>query len=97
MDSNAKDEAPIQEKGGKEEASKPPIPERIDLNEFQKETVSELHALGVAHALRVGGLRSKHQLVFEILSHFGRRDCHIEAEGFLEITNDGQLVNSEER
>ncbi len=89
MDSNAKDEAPTQEKDEREDSPKPPIPERVDFNEFQKETVSNLHELGVAHGLRVGGLRSKHQLVFEILTHFGKRGCYIEAEGFLEITNDG--------
>ncbi|MFV1993833.1 MAG: transcription termination factor Rho [Verrucomicrobiales bacterium] len=87
MESNSSEETPIQET--EVAASKPPIPERIDLNEFQNELVSALHELGVSLGLRVGGLRSKHQLVFEILSHYGRRGCRIEAEGFLEVTNDG--------
>ncbi len=94
MDSDQPDDPPTQatktsEAVAEEEKSKPPIPEKIDLNEFQQKTVGYLHALGVEHGLRVGGLRSKHQLVFEILTYFGRHGCHIEAEGFLEISNEG--------
>jgi transcription termination factor Rho len=78
---------PESEEGAPE--AKPPIPESIDLNEFQKKSVAYLHELGVSHGLRVGGLRSKHELVFEILTYFGRRGCRIEAEGCLEITKEG--------
>ncbi|MBP7948378.1 MAG: transcription termination factor Rho [Verrucomicrobiales bacterium] len=66
----------------------PPIPERIKLNEFQVQTLAQLYDIGAAHGLRVGGSRSKHQLVFEILVHFARRGCIIEADGVVEIIKD---------
>ncbi|MEM9282007.1 MAG: transcription termination factor Rho [Verrucomicrobiota bacterium] len=71
------------------EETRPPIPDSVDLNEFQRESVAFLHELGVSHGLRVGGLRSKHEIVYEILSYYGRRGCRIEAEGCLEVTKEG--------
>ena len=67
----------------------PPPPERIDLEEFQTRSVAELYELGSSLNLRVGGISSKHDLIFEILTHWGRRGTKIDAEGILEITNDG--------
>jgi len=64
----------------------PPAPERVDLNAFQQKPVTELYELGAELGLRVGGIRSKHQLIFEILSHWGRRGTKVEAEGILETT-----------
>lgn len=67
----------------------PPPPERVDLAEFQQRTVASLYELGTELNLRVGGLSSKHDLIFEILTHWGRKGTKIDAEGILEITNDG--------
>ena len=67
----------------------PPPPEEIDLGEFQQRSVAELYELGASLGLRVGGVRSKHDLVFEILCHWGRKGTKIIAEGFLDIVNDG--------
>ena len=67
----------------------PPPPERVDLAEFQQRSVAELYELGTSLNLRVGGISSKHDLIFEILTHWGRRGTKIDAEGILEITNDG--------
>ena len=64
------------------------IPEFVEFSEFQDKPLAELQ--GVAHeiGLRVAGVRSKHQLVFEILNFFGRKGCRIEAEGLLELNGD---------
>jgi len=67
----------------------PPPPERVDLAEFQNKSVAELYELGNELGLRVGGLSSKHDLIFEIFTHWGRKGTKIDAEGVLEITNDG--------
>ena len=68
-----------------EEKEKVNVPEFIDLSEFQANPLAALQ--GIAHeiGLRVAGVRSKHQLVFEILNYYGRRGCRIEAEGLLEL------------
>ena len=64
------------------------VPDRVDLGDFQAKPLAAL--LSIAHeiGLRVAGVRSKHQLVFEILNFYGRRGCRIEAEGLLELNGD---------
>ena len=71
------------------EPPEPPVPERIDLHAFQKHKLAELYELGASLGLRVGGSRSKHQLVFEICSHWGRRGTLFDCGGILEVTRDG--------
>ena len=65
------------------------VPERISLNEFQRRRLADLYQLGASLGLRVGGSRSKHQLVFELLTFYGRRGSVIDFEGVLEIGKDG--------
>ncbi len=64
------------------------IPERIDLNAFQKKSLAELHEIAQELGLRVAGVRSKHHLVFETLRFYGSRGTVIEAEGFLDFSGD---------
>ena len=70
----------------------PPVPPVAVLNEYQNQTVKELYDLGTALGLRVGGVRSKHQLVFEILCHYSRCGSVIEANGILEINREGMGI-----
>lgn len=72
-----------------ERSEAPPIPEKALLNDYQDRTVKELYDLGTELGLRVGGVRSKHQLIFEILCHYGRNGSVIEAHGILDITREG--------
>jgi transcription termination factor Rho len=71
------------------EAPAPPVPESVELNEYQNKPMKELYDLGTSLGLRVGGVRSKHQLVFEILCYYGRHGSVINAHGILEITREG--------
>jgi len=64
------------------------IPERINLNDFQKKSLAELHEIAQELGLRVAGVRSKHHLVFETLRFYGSRGTVIEAEGFLDYSGD---------
>lgn len=64
-------------------------PERVDINEFQRLTLNELHIAAQEAGLRVAGIRSKHQLVFEILKAYGKHGTELEAEGFLDYNGDG--------
>jgi transcription termination factor Rho len=64
--------------------SQPQIPDLVDVNEFHKKSLPELYALGEDLQLRVNS-RTKHQLVFDILTYYSRRGARIEAEGCLEI------------
>ncbi len=65
-----------------------PVPESIDINQFQKKLIAELHLIAQSYGLRNLGVRSRHQLVFEILRHCGMHGTVMHAEGVLEITGD---------
>ncbi|MEM9481467.1 MAG: transcription termination factor Rho [Verrucomicrobiota bacterium] len=102
-DKSASEDAPQEEASKGEDAEKakeekpkepepdpgPPPPELIDMNEFMQQTSAELYELGASLGLRVGGITSKHQLVFEILRHWGKRGTRIEVEGILEVGKEG--------
>lgn len=65
------------------------VPAKIDVNEFQQRTLNELHAAAQEAKLRVAGVRSKHQLVFELLKFYGSHGSEMEAEGFVDFSGDG--------
>jgi transcription termination factor Rho len=83
--------------GGGPSTPLPPIPQRVNLNEFQQQTLNQLYDLGASYGLRVGGSRSKHTLVYEILCFYGRRGCVIDFEGILEIMKEGFGMLRDER
>ncbi len=60
------------------------VPDAVDVNEFQRKSLASLHEIAQGLGLRVAGVRSKHQLVFEILRFYGSRGTVLEAEGFLD-------------
>ncbi|MFT5469033.1 MAG: transcription termination factor Rho [Verrucomicrobiales bacterium] len=62
----------------------PPVPDFVDLNILHTRPLSELHRQAVEAELRVAGIRSKHQLIFELMTYYGRRGTKIEGEGVLE-------------
>lgn len=71
-----------------EESKVIPVPEKVDINEFQRKTLADLHDIAQEIGLRVAGVRSKHHLIFEILKFYGNRGTVMEAEGFLDYTGD---------
>jgi len=75
--------------GGPSTPEAPPapveVPERVDLNGLQGRPLAELHREAVNAGLRVAAIRSKHQLVFELVSHYSRHGSRVEAEGVLEF------------
>jgi transcription termination factor Rho len=83
------DSAPGPSRSAPAEDQSPPIPETVSLNEFLRMPVKELYDLGTKLGLRIGGVRSRHQLVFEILCHYSRKGSVINATGILDITRDG--------
>ncbi len=60
------------------------VPASVDVNDFQRKPLVELHEIAQELGLRVAGIRSKHHLVFEILRFYGSRGTVMEAEGFLD-------------
>lgn len=64
------------------------VPEKIDINEFQQLSLNELHQAAQEANLRVAGVRSKHQIIFELLKCYGAHGTEMEAEGFLDYSGD---------
>jgi len=69
------------------------VPPFVDLNALHKRPLAELHREAIKAELRVAGIRSKHQLIFELITFYGRHGTRIEAEGVLDHdgTNHGFL------
>lgn len=65
------------------------VPGEININAFQRRSLNELHEAAQKAGLRVAGIRSKHQLVFELLKFYGERGTAMDAEGFLDFSGDG--------
>ncbi len=65
-----------------------PVPDSVNVNEFQRKPLADMHAVAQQLGLRVAGIRSKHQLAFEILRFYGSRGTAMEAEGFLDHSGD---------
>ncbi len=79
------------DKGAAQKADAQPkldVPDFIDINEFQALTLNELHQAAQQIGLRVAGIRSKHQLIFEILQVYGKHGTEMVATGFLHYTGD---------
>lgn len=66
------------------------VPERVDINKFQGQSLAVLHEIAQSAGLRVAGVRSKHVLVYEILKIYADKGAILEAEGFLDYRGDGQ-------
>jgi transcription termination factor Rho len=64
------------------------VPEKVDVNEFQRKSLADLHDIAQEIGLRVAGVRSKHHLIFEILKFYGSRGTVMQAEGFLDYSGD---------
>lgn len=67
----------------------PPVPDCVNINELHNRPLAELHRLALEAELRVAGMRSKHQLLFELLSYYLKRGTKVEAEGVLEFEKGG--------
>jgi transcription termination factor Rho len=82
-------EAPLGQDSCVEPAVQIPVPEFIDINEFQRRTLAQHHASAEAVGLKVAGIRSKHQLIFELLKFYGERGTRMEALGFVDFGPEG--------
>ena len=71
-----------------EKKDKIEVPESVDINEFQQKSLNELHQAAQKIGLRVAGIQSKHQLIFEILQVYGKHGCNMVASGFLHYSGD---------
>jgi len=72
-----------------EDEKKPPVPEKVDVNELHEQPLAEIRRMALEAELRVAGIRSKHQMIFELLNFYAKNGTRIEAEGTLEPEKGG--------
>jgi len=72
----------------KVEADEIEVPKSLNINEFQALSLNDLHKAAQDAKLRVAGLRSKHQIIFEVLKFYGSRGTEMVAEGYLDFSGD---------
>ena len=66
------------------EKPKPPIPDKIVVNEFRERSLAELLAIADTLPIRINAHAGKSQLVFDVLSYYLREGAEVEASGILE-------------
>ncbi len=63
----------------------PPFPPEVSINELQESSLSELQALAEKVGWKINASRSKHQLIYDLLSWMGEHRTKLKVEGILEI------------
>ena len=69
-------------------AAEPPFPVEISLNSLHESTLAELLQLAETVGYRINASRSKHQLIYDLLSWMADHRTRVKVEGILEIGTD---------
>ncbi|MES2476844.1 MAG: transcription termination factor Rho [Verrucomicrobiota bacterium] len=84
----ANGESPADSSTAQAVAEVAPLPASIDINQFRLKSLSELQAMAEAVPARIQGGIPKSQLVYELLSFYGREGVGLVCEGILEQAKD---------
>ena len=68
--------------------AEPPFPVEISLNSLHESTLAELLQLAETVGYRINASRSKHQLIYDLLSWMADHRTRVKVEGILEIGTD---------
>lgn len=68
------------------------IPKAIDINIFREKSVSEIYALLEALPVRIPAYATKAQLIFTIISFYGKEGCEVSGEGVIEQAKDSYAM-----
>jgi transcription termination factor Rho len=66
-------------------AAEPPFPLEISLNELHGKSLAELHDLATIVGFRLNAARTKHQLIYDLLSWMAEHRTRVLVEGVLEV------------
>ena len=69
-------------------AAEPPFPVEISLNDAQEMPLSALQELASSVGFRLNASRTKHQLIYDLLSWMGAHRTRVKVDGILEIGAD---------
>ena len=99
--SESKSEEKSEAKGGEpEKIEKDPVkeepkydvPEKIIVNEFREKPLAELHEILDSLPIKSHTMAMKSQLVFDILSFYGKHGTELEGYGFMEQAKDNYAM-----
>lgn len=88
-ENSTKQEAPQQEEKPKPSYD---VPQSIYMNEFRQLPLSELYQIIEALPLRIQANSTKAQLVYDILSFYGKEGCEITGTGVVEQAKEGYAM-----
>lgn len=88
----AAESAPVTEPAKEPTAAMPELPKAIDINEFREKPLSEIYSMLEALPVKIPAKASKSQLVFELVSFYGREGVELEGEGILEQAKDNYAM-----
>ncbi|MDB9741801.1 transcription termination factor Rho [Akkermansiaceae bacterium] len=75
-----------------EEAPKYDIPESININEFRERPLAEVYTILEALPVRIQANATKAQLIYDILTFYGKGGCHITVSGIAEQAKDSYAM-----
>lgn len=76
----------------KSEPKLPPLPESICINEYREKPLSEIYSMLEALPVKIPAKASKSQLVFDLISFYGKEGVIIEGEGVMEQAKDNYAM-----
>jgi len=68
------------------------VPQELNVNEFREKPLAELHALADELPVKVHPMAIKSQLVFDILSFYGKHGTELIGNGFMEQAKDNYAM-----
>ncbi len=68
------------------------VPENLVVNEFREKPLAELHAIADSLPIKVHPMAMKSQLVFDILSFYGKHGTELTGHGFMEQAKDNYAM-----
>lgn len=75
-----------------EEEPKYDVPDKLVVNDFREKPLAELHAIADSLPIKVHPVAMKSQLVFDILSFYGKHGTELTGHGFMEQAKDNYAM-----
>ena len=89
LESGSEKGAPVEKPAA---AVLPELPKAICINEFREKPLSEIYSLLEALPVKIPAKASKSQLVFELVSFYGKEGVELEGEGIVEQAKDNYAM-----
>lgn len=91
-DPSEPNEAALESTSEPKAAVLPELPKSIIINEYREKPLSEIYSMLEALPVKIPAKASKSQLIFELISFYGREGVELEGEGIIEQAKDNYAM-----